>query len=136
MDALHGKALPHVFREPDPSEKTSNAIVIVGDENAVQLVAQTEDQIAGAVQVWIQEQFNLPAQLPRRYAVIHKLIVKEEFRCSGIDPALMEEAHQWVLGKGATQIELIVWEFNEGAIAFYEKLGYETAYRKMWKSLK
>jgi len=48
----------------------------------------------------------------------------------------MEEAHQWVLGKGATQIELIVWEFNEGAIAFYEKLGYETAYRKMWKSLK
>ncbi|MEG3839889.1 hypothetical protein [Microcoleus sp. herbarium14] len=29
-----------------------------------------------------------------------------------------------------TQIELGVWEFNEGAIAFYEKLGYETAYRK------
>ena len=29
-----------------------------------------------------------------------------------------------------TQIELGVWEFNEGAIAFYEKLGYETAYQK------
>lgn len=32
-----------------------------------------------------------------------------------------------------TQIELGVGEFNEGAIAFYEKLGYETAYRKMVK---
>jgi ribosomal protein S18 acetylase RimI-like enzyme len=36
---------------------------------------------------------------------------------------------------GLTQIELIVWEFNKGAIAFYEQLGCETAYRQMRKSL-
>jgi GNAT superfamily N-acetyltransferase len=47
----------------------------------------------------------------------------------------MERAHAWALDKGINQIQLNVWEFNEGAIAFYEKLGYTVASRTMWKSL-
>ncbi len=67
---------------------------------------------------------------------MENLAVKEKFRCSGVGRALVEMAHQWTLDKGITQVELNVWEFNKEAIAFYEKRGYTTTSRKMWKSLK
>jgi GNAT superfamily N-acetyltransferase len=37
----------------------------------------------------------------------------------------MERAHRWALDKGVSEVELSVWDFNEGAIAFYENLGYK-----------
>jgi len=67
--------------------------------------------------------------------VIDSLAVKEGFRRSGVGRALMERAHQWARDKGVTQVELGVWEFNEGAMAFYEKLGYRPASRKMRRVL-
>jgi ribosomal protein S18 acetylase RimI-like enzyme len=33
------------------------------------------------------------------------------------------------------EVELTVWEFNEDAIAFYEKLGYTTILKRLWKAL-
>jgi ribosomal protein S18 acetylase RimI-like enzyme len=47
----------------------------------------------------------------------------------------MEAAQEWARQRGARRVQLTVWEFNEGAIAFYESLGYETYSRNMWKSL-
>jgi len=38
-------------------------------------------------------------------------------------------------GQGVKEVELNVWEFNQDAISFYEKLGYTTVSRKMWRSL-
>ena len=37
--------------------------------------------------------------------------------------------------QGATEIDLTVFEFNAGAIAFYRSLGYETRTRRMSKGL-
>lgn len=72
----------------------------------------------------------------RQYAMIGDLVVRKRFRRSGVGQSLVERAHQWALDKGAVQVELSVWEFNKEAIAFYEKLGYRTASRRMWNSLK
>ena len=47
----------------------------------------------------------------------------------------MRRAHQWAVDKKLNQIRLNVWEFNEGAMQFYEKLGYISKTRQMWKSL-
>ena len=48
---------------------------------------------------------------------------------------LMHKMQAWAIEKGATSIELNVYEFNETAISFYEKLGYRTLSRKMSKEL-
>jgi ribosomal protein S18 acetylase RimI-like enzyme len=45
----------------------------------------------------------------------------------------MEKMQEWTITKGATSIELNVYEFNETAISFYERLGYRTFSRKMSK---
>ena len=68
--------------------------------------------------------------------MIDNLVVREKFRRSGIGQSLIKKAHQWALDKGVIQVVLNVWEFNKEAIAFYEKLGYRTASRRMWNSLK
>ena len=136
VDALHREALPQVFREPDGPTRTRAFIsAIISDEDAVVLVAEHESRIIGLVYTAIRESPDIPLMVPRRYAMINNLVVTERFRRSGVGRSLVEKAHQWALGKGVHHVELNVWEFNQRAMAFYEKLGYTTASRRMWKSL-
>ena len=44
-------------------------------------------------------------------------------------------AEAWARNHGAERLHLNVWEFNEGAIAFYEALCYTTFSRNMWRQL-
>ena len=135
-DALHREALPHLFRKPDGPARTREYISgILADENTALFAAEREGELIGLVHILLREAPDIPIMVPRRYAVIDSLAVKEGSRRSGIGRALMERAHQWARDQGAIQVELNVWEFNEGAIAFYEKLGYSTASRKMCRSL-
>ncbi len=83
----------------------------------------------------IRESPEIPIFVRRRYAVIESVVVAEEHRRAGIGRGLVEKAHQWAVAEGADSIELNVWEFNQGAVEFYERLGYETASRKMSKRL-
>jgi ribosomal protein S18 acetylase RimI-like enzyme len=136
VDALHCEALPQVFQEPDgPVRSREYVTAIVSNENMVLFVAESDGQIIGLVQAYVQEAPDIPLFVPRRYAVIDNVAVKQDFRRSGIGQALIEKAERWAKDKKASQIELNVWEFNTGATAFYDKLGYETARRIMWKPL-
>jgi ribosomal protein S18 acetylase RimI-like enzyme len=47
----------------------------------------------------------------------------------------MDQAHEWAIAKGAVDIELNVFEFNQPALAFYRALGYETSTRRMVRNL-
>jgi ribosomal protein S18 acetylase RimI-like enzyme len=46
-------------------------------------------------------------------------------------PFDMDKIHHWAISKGADDVELNVYEFNQGAIAFYRQLGYETISQKI-----
>ena len=48
---------------------------------------------------------------------------------------LLDAVQEWAIPRGATSIELSVYEFNEGAIACYHRLGYEALRRRMRKTL-
>ena len=53
----------------------------------------------------------------------------ESKKGKGYGKLLMQEVKQIAKQKGISRIELNVWTFNEDAVKFYEKLGFET-YRK------
>jgi len=136
VDALHRVALPHVFREPvGPARSKEFISGIIANEDAALLVAEGDGRIIGLVYIIVREASDIPIVVPRRYAVIDAIVVRKRFRRSGVGRWLAERAHRWAIDKGVTQVELNVWEFNRGAIAFYERLGYTTAYRKMWRPL-
>jgi len=135
-DALHRESLPHVFQKSEgPVREEEYVLGLTSDEAVGLFVAEVGNRIVGLVCVVIRESPAVPILVPRRYAVVDNLVVRESLRRAGIGRALMEKAHAWALAKGADVIELNVWEFNEGAREFYHRLGYETASRKMSRRL-
>lgn len=59
-------------------------------------------------------------------AVLHALIVEQGFRRKGIGAALVRAGARWAAGEGAGRVALAVHEANEGAVALYRGLGFET----------
>jgi hypothetical protein len=47
----------------------------------------------------------------------------------------MEKVQGWAVTRGATSMELNVYDFNQTAIDFYERLGYHTLTCKLSKDL-
>ena len=136
VDALHVKALPEVFQNAKGPARSEEFIRnILEDENAALFVAENGDDIVGLVHIDIRMAPEIRIMVPRRYACISDVIVREGFRRRGIGESLVERAQNWARDKGVTIVELNVYEFNRAAIAFYEKLGYTAASRKMWKKL-
>lgn len=136
VDALHRDNLPHIFQRPDGSIRDQEYFLgLMADENVGLFVAEIDGELIGFIHVIIRDAPPLPIFVPRRYAIIDSLGVKTEAQGRGIGRKLMDIAREWALAKGATAIELNVYEFNQTAIAFYQKLGYCTLSRKMIKRL-
>jgi diamine N-acetyltransferase len=133
-DALHHAALPEVFAAPpDPARSPNFVAAILGDPDQGLLVAQVESQVVGLVHLSLRE--RRPPMAPKRFAVVEAVVVAAAYRGGGIGRRLMAAAQGWAGERGAAEVWLDVWEFNEGAIGFYEALGYETVSRRMRKRL-
>jgi ribosomal-protein-alanine N-acetyltransferase len=90
------------------------------ERNAIVYVAEGSDgEIAGFVIVHIE----LVAAGVRGYVVT--LDVAGEYRLEGVASRLMLEAERQAGVIGALWMDLDVFTRNEGAIRFYERLGYE-----------
>jgi ribosomal protein S18 acetylase RimI-like enzyme len=137
VDVLHCQALPHIFRTTEKPVRSKAYISerTVGGNEAF-WVAENGNRIMGVLHISIEEAPDLPIIVPRRYGKIHTLAVRQDYRRLGIGRSLMKKAHDWAMEKGITQLELTVWEFNKGAIAFYEEFGYSTESRRMCTQIK
>jgi ribosomal protein S18 acetylase RimI-like enzyme len=137
MDALHRDHLPHMFRKPSGAAREQEYITgLIGDANAALLVAEAGARLVGFVHALIKDAPAAPLFVPRRYAIVDGIVVRSAFQNHGIGRMLMDSAQEWAIEKGATSIELNVYEFNRSAISFYETLGYRTLSRKMGKEMK
>lgn len=68
---------------------------------------------------------------PRRIALIEDMFVLPEYRGKGVATALMEKVMEQAKEKAAVSLELCVWDFNENARQFYEKLGMKIQYDRL-----
>ena len=137
VEALHREALPHVFRKPEGRGWIQEAVATatIGDD-AVIFVAESAGRAVGLVHASIGYAPDLPIVVPRRYVMIHDLVVGKDFRRAGIGRALVERVHEWAIARDVAEVELNVWEFNRPALALYKEMGYETVRRRMSKRLK
>jgi ribosomal protein S18 acetylase RimI-like enzyme len=136
VELLHRTALPQIFRAPDgPVLSREYFEAGLADEEFAWLVAERAGELLGFVTVRVVQAPERPILLPRRYAEVNNLAVHAPYRQSGVGRALLKRAEQWAAERGLGEIELNVWEFNQGAIEFYEKLGYVTERRTMWRNI-
>jgi len=137
IDALHSDNLPHIFQKPKGAAREQEYYLgLIADENIGLFVAEAGGKLVGFVHAIVKDSPAMPIFVPRRYAIVDGIVVRSEFQNQGTGKILMDKIQEWAIAKGAVSIELNVYEFNETAISFYERLGYQTFSRKMGKELK
>ena len=135
-DIQHRNALPRMFRaQPGPARSYDYVAGLLADQEQAVIVAESGPLLVGVALAQIHRTPDIPILVPRRYAHVGDLVVSEDHRRSGIGSALMRAVRTWAASQGVAEIQLNVWEFNEGALAFYESLGYRTMSRNMWLTL-
>jgi len=58
---------------------------------------------------------------------VYYLAVREDHRRQGLGATLMDAAEEWLRRSGAVKSQLMVRRENEGALRFYQRVGYEAS---------
>lgn len=129
VSEVHVNGRPDIFR-PGFCEELKDAVYQKFDsEDSDVIVALIDKTICGFEVVdYIDKPIN-PYSFARKYLHIEEFGVHEDYRRMGVATALVEFAKQEAAKKGYSRIELDMWEFNEGALKFYESVGFKT-YRR------
>ncbi|MCB0046515.1 MAG: GNAT family N-acetyltransferase [Caldilineaceae bacterium] len=136
VHALHRARLPRIFQAPEgPVWDEERYRAWLDDENVVLFLAEIDGRPAGYAYAVLRIAPALPIFTPRCYAVVEDIGVAAAAQGQGVGRSLMERVQAWATAQGATTVELNVYEFNQGARAFYAGLGYATLSRKMSKTL-
>lgn len=138
--SFHVRGVPGYLRIPKKDEVSPHdfaeavADLIASDDKSL-LVAEAEGEIVGFAETYMNALPDSPFVVSRRTATLQSLVVTEEKREIGVGAALVEAVERWATERGAVTMKAKVWEFREGPLAFYERLGYSTIIRELAKDV-
>lgn len=136
VDELHRAGASWLFREPEaPPRPLEYFDDFFRGETCAALVAEA-DRVVGVALVLVRPTPSLPIFRQQSYGILDGIAVDAAFRRRGIGTALAKASAEWAESRGAAFIELGVYEFNDGARAFYEHLGFHTVSRKLRLALR
>ena len=131
VNDLHALGKPEFFKPGFSAEFQHVLYERWNDAEQEIIVAEQDGTIcAYAVLHHIRKPEN-PFQYERDFLDIDEFGVDEAFRRQGVATAMIAYIRQFALKKGFQRIELNMWEFNQGALAFYEAAGFSTYRRYM-----
>ena len=131
VNDLHVAGKPDVFRPGFPDQLRNFIHVIWNDPEQEIVVAEQDENICGfAVLHHINKPEN-PFMYERDFLDIDEFCVDEAFRRQGVASAMIDFIRDYAREKGFHRLELNMWEFNQGALAFYEAAGFSTYRRYM-----
>lgn len=131
VNELHVKGKPDVFKPGFSEELRDYVYAVFADENKKIAVAERDGVICGfAVLNHIVKPEN-PFMFERNFLDIDEFGVDEACRRAGVATELVAFIRDWAKARGYKRLELNMWEFNQGALAFYEAAGFATYRRYM-----
>jgi ribosomal protein S18 acetylase RimI-like enzyme len=135
VDALHREAHPSRFRPLEPPRTVDFLHSAVADERSCLRIAVEGDEVVGFVHGLLRDVPADTVQRPRTFLYVDTMGVSSGTRRRGVGRALLDEALAWGRSRGATEVVLDVYDFNRGAIAFYEAAGFTPLLRRMARPL-
>lgn len=124
--------LPASSDEANESNRLEAGLrTLIQREDAALFVLEMEASIVGFAEVYLRQDEEQPLTVAHRYGYLQSLFVCASYRKRGLGEALMKAVHHWAKEKGATEIRLESWEFAQGPVPFYERLGYRTLRRTL-----
>jgi diamine N-acetyltransferase len=135
VDELHRVQLPWLFGapkiEPRPREFFDR---LLSEQSSTILVADAAS-VVGIATVLIRTAPEFPVFIVQTWGVLDNIAVSKTWRRRGVGKALTHAAEAWAQQQNMSWLELGVYEFNAGARAFYEALGYLPVSTKLRKPL-
>ncbi len=131
VNDLHVEGVPDVFKPGFCDELRDFIHVIRNDPNKEIVVAEADGTVCGfAVLNHIVRPEN-PFMFERDFLDIDEFGVDRAFRRRGVAGAMIRFIRNYAKEKGYRRLELNMWEFNRGALAFYETADFKTYRRYM-----
>ena len=138
LDAFHREVIPTVFRAVPDGEAIRTREwfeAAVADDATMLLGAWADGALAGYAYAIIRVVEPAWIRVGRTYVELDNLAVGAAWQRRGIGTGLVDWIARWARERGATEFELGVWEANEGATAFYDRLGFTTSRRHLSQRL-
>lgn len=136
LNAVHHQARPDIYADATAEiarDKPHWLSSLEGDDRAA-FLAEHGGTAVGFITVQLVQPVS-PLLQPSIVGRIGSIAVLERVRGRGVGSALMRLAEEWAREKGANDIRLTVWAFNENAVHLYQELGYEIRAFEMGKKV-
>ena len=131
VNDLHVAGEPKVFKPGFCDALRDYLFTIHADPRQKIVVAELDGNVCGfAVLNHITKPEN-PFMFERDFLDIDEFAVDERCRRRGVASAMIRFIRDHAEKEGFSRIELNMWEFNRGALAFYEAAGFRTYPRYM-----
>ena len=131
VNDLHVEGKPDVFKAGFNDELYNHIYDIWNDPEQEIVVADADGIICGFAVVHHIYKAENPFMFERDFIDVDEFCVDERFRRQGIATEIITFIKEYTKEKGFKRIELNMWEFNQGALEFYEAVGFNTYRRYM-----
>ena len=125
VGGVHHDIRPDLFRSGAIKYTEKELEALLADENSPIFVAEEENQVLGYCFCQIRDYRDSTVLTDRKEIYIDDLCVEEALRGRGIAKALYGYVTAWAKDIGCTYITLNVWQGNDNAMRFYEKMGMQ-----------
>lgn len=131
VNDLHVEGKPDVFKAGFNDELYNHIYDIWNDPEQEIVVADADGIICGFAVVHHIYKAENPFMFERDFIDVDEFCVDERFRRQGIATEIITFIKDYTKEKEFKRIELNMWEFNQGALEFYEAVGFNTYRRYM-----
>ena len=120
---VHHRIRPDLFRSGAIKYTETDLEALLAEESSPVFVAEEDGSVLGYCFCQLREYRGSTVLTDRKEIYIDDLCVEEACRGRGIARALYGYVTDWAKEIGCTYVTLNVWQGNENAMKFYEKMG-------------
>ena len=120
---VHHRIRPDLFRSGAIKYTETDLEALLAEESSPVFVAEEGGSVLGYCFCQLREYRESTVLTDRKEIYIDDLCVEEACRGRGIARALYGYVTDWAREIGCTYVTLNVWQGNENAMRFYEKMG-------------
>lgn len=132
LQEIHVAARPDVFKSIVVDD---DLLDYVGDQlndsKAVTFIGEVNNVVIGYAYVVIHERPETAITWSQQLALVDQVGIVPAYRGLGYGELLMRRVIDFAREHGLARVALNVWTFNEGAIDFYERLGFRIFMHRM-----
>ena len=133
---LHAQSHPDVFKMPDSDDFAISFFEeMLVDAAVAVFIAEEEGNALGYTLCRLIERPDTPFTFAARYLLVDQISVRPTARGQGAGAALIKQVEILARELDVKRIQLDSWEFNAGAHAFFERMGFQKFNFRFWRQL-